>query len=378
MGLVGLIYKALGHILYFLGGSVIVLVIHVGWKIFRKAKNGWDVVYGLVFLLISCGIGYILIYFGQKIIVRGKKEVSKKRSRSIVKNTESSGNRVLYLRSFSADQVTSKVSIIKYSGIKIPSFTSEEENLRKAFDIAGSLIAISKPKVKLPELGAARIPAYDKEVWEQEVLSLMQESRIIVFRLGKTKALIWELEQALTKFDINKVVFLVPSEKYVYDQITPIINEFIDYKMPEYVAIEESNISISGIIYFRNEIPVFVPLRSAEYRSSSTNPLYGRLRITLKPYFEHVGIQWVPPPIPYKLYLWFLFHFYLTGLTLFWIGVYIYARVNPFAFFEDGFLEGVLFLFGVSLILLVPLYVGVTGLMKYSRRLYGAIYQFKV
>lgn len=339
----------------------------------------WEILQMIFLALLALVVSFVLLLIGREFVIVGKKMNLKYKATRFIKDKQK--DIVLYLRSFDADKLTAQTTTIDYKGVEIPSFTTEEENLEWAVNKIGTFIALSKPWSKLPDLGALRMPPFKKSEWETEVIRLMDESKLILFRLGKTEALMWELETAMKTIDLNKIVFLIPRNYKIYKTVATKIKEWTNIVLPRYVGSRDNPTSINGVIYFKNNLPVYLPLADAEYRESSTTPLFPKLRITLRPIFENIGAKWTPPPVPYKLYLWFLAYLWLTGLCVTWLVVLFLDGADPISLLISLFKEfewfKILFIFIFVYALCYPLYLGVTGLLVYWEKLNLARKQFK-
>lgn len=115
---------------------------------------------------------------------------------------------VLYLRPFKDDVL---------AGDSDEALLKEEEEMTKAFEPIGPMIAIGNPKraESLPETGAVR--AYVDERWKSAVLNYMDMARLVVVRAGISPSLDWEIKTAV-KLHRSKLILLIPFKKKEYDQ----------------------------------------------------------------------------------------------------------------------------------------------------------------
>lgn len=156
---------------------------------------------------------------------------------------------VLYLRSFVADQKTSK-SVGLFS-----SFRTEEESLVSVFSDIAPVYAIGDPKDKKMPLGATRIYV-DEKCWKEKVAEMAKKSVLVVLRLGSTESLWWEVEMVLERVPLENVVFVVPcvddfSQVAMLYQI--LIKRNIDIGKLSIKIESKAKGSISRFIFFNRE-----------------------------------------------------------------------------------------------------------------------------
>lgn len=113
---------------------------------------------------------------------------------------------VLYLRSFVDDRVTRK------SVALLTEFRSEEELLVGVLSDIAPVYAIGDPRDEQMPIGATRIYVDDAH-WKETVTDMAQRAEVVVLRLGKTDSFWWEVEMALERIPIEKILFIVPASK---------------------------------------------------------------------------------------------------------------------------------------------------------------------
>jgi len=361
------ILKIVGIILYLIGGLFILWSIYLAVQtLFRFMLipveldySEFNFLWALILLILSIIIGFTLSRIGHKLIIFSKKMMIEKISEFDIEK-----DFVLYLRSFNADQLTSRyISFFDAWTVDsdmIPGTKTEEEELSNTFKKIGKLIAIDKPNSNEIFLGAGRIPAFEQDTWQKEVLNLMERAKLIVFRLGTTNALKWELQQAFTRIKHEKIVLLIPNNKEEDYQIRTLLSHFFDINPSVFKELEEYDIPnttflffllvfpnltiiivenleklrgkkssqirsrllflrslldeeenesfVDSVIYFENTIPVETKLSYEKYRTSSKRSLQSGLQIALKPLFEKMGV-WAPPKISTRVYIEIVLHF---------------------------------------------------------------------
>ena len=102
---------------------------------------------------------------------------------------------VLFLRSFAADEIASKLH----------GAVTEEEQLVSALATLGHVVAVGRPGEGLPHLGAQRI-YYDADTWRVSIDEAMRRCRLVVLRVGRTSVVLWELEHAVRVVAPEKIL----------------------------------------------------------------------------------------------------------------------------------------------------------------------------
>jgi len=124
----------------------------------------------------------------------------------------------LYLRSFADDQVKVLRDGLRYRVWLVDPFlanirfTRFEQVVADAIWPFGGLIGLARPGEELPELGAMRIAADDRD-WKEKIARLMDECQYILMVVGLTSGLKWEFEQSHTKSRLAKLSLVIPPEK---------------------------------------------------------------------------------------------------------------------------------------------------------------------
>lgn len=175
----------------------------------------------------------------------------KKRTKSLIKVENIKSPFILYLRSF-ADEKSTKKIIRRRSDSR-----SEEEMLIDAFSDIAPIYAIGDPADKKMPYGAARIYVNDS-VWKQTVEQLAIKAEIVVLRLGQTNNFWWEVEMALKKVPIDKIVFVIPWSKNFKNVTTLykiLLEHNIDISSLDITIDKKRTGSISSVLYFNNGEP---------------------------------------------------------------------------------------------------------------------------
>lgn len=159
---------------------------------------------------------------------------------------------ILYLRSF-ADEKSTKKKVKRLFDSR-----SEEEMLIDAFSDIAPVYAIGDPADKRMPYGATRIYV-DDSIWKQTVENLAMSAEVVILRLGQTNNFWWEVNMALKKVPIEKIVFVIPWSKNSENVQTlhKILSDHgIDISSLNLRFDKKRYGSISSVLFFKNNTPV--------------------------------------------------------------------------------------------------------------------------
>ena len=210
---------------------------------------GWTMFVGgglLAFIGSSIGTGetpdvlvvtiLFLMFAGPLILWRGKKYTAKPGEDMM---REDKRPPVLYLRSF-GDETRDKRFLTFLRGAfgrriaeNISAWARTEQiEIARLLSNIGPYITIGRPGEPLPELGAGRIYLLDKN-WKEELNTLLERSKLIVVRAGRTEGLKWEIGQLLIKVNPEKVLFILPLARKDYILFRKWINLVLPHPLSE-------------------------------------------------------------------------------------------------------------------------------------------------
>jgi hypothetical protein len=139
---------------------------------------------------------------------------------------------IVYLRSFRDDgEMVSEGGTPVYWLLRASGGWSDEETMAGILDRLGPVIAVGKPGEPLPELGAARLyVAHDQ--WQERVRALMQLAQLVVIRVGSSRGVWWEIEQALARVPRQRLVLALlehaAAERATIESLTSLIGDSIE------------------------------------------------------------------------------------------------------------------------------------------------------
>lgn len=213
---------------------------------------------------------------------------------------------VLYLRSFKDDSKTARIVLS----------STEEEQLAMVMGEIGTFIALGRPDEEMPELGAARMYV-DDDAWQETVSGLMLKAQLVVLRIGATEGFWWEVQRAVQQVKPERLLFLVPHDKNLYEDFRHKVVQYLPVQVPEYKGGAGAFASLNGILYFEPDwTPHFIKIPAKFFshilRAGLKDANVPVLKLSLRPIFEQLNVTWNPQPI--RLGQVFLFGWFLIML----------------------------------------------------------------
>ena len=133
----------------------------------------------------------IILVFGIVFTIRKKKARTDFDSIHLAREKENAP-KILYLRAFNVDgddEGNGNVSIMKL-------LPKEMEIAKDLIHLKYHLVGVGKPDENLPEIGFHR-KKFSHDVWQEEVLKLMKESHLVIWRPDSSPGVFWELGKLL-------------------------------------------------------------------------------------------------------------------------------------------------------------------------------------
>jgi len=200
---------------------------------------------------------------------------------------------VLYLRSFDKDATAAKLG---------GAFT-EEESLTQLLSSFGPVVAIGRPGESLPEAGARRMYVNDSE-WQTTVEGLMQRSRLVAIRTGRSGGLRWELRKCFELLSPERLLLVVDNKNELNEMLKQSGRPQTNTVRFRYIGWRSIG-SIRAFVIFREDwTPILLRVRGTRFWSTQqVGPaFYGtyiqpRLARTLRPLFKQLGVHWPRPEI---------------------------------------------------------------------------------
>jgi hypothetical protein len=204
---------------------------------------------------------------------------------------------IVYLRPFRAD-VNLADRWIDFFAILVRNWhETNERSLALAVRDLGPLIAIGRPGEHVPPLGAARLYVEDAH-WQGVVEKVVEVSRLVILRVGRTDGFRWELEHVTAKCDPRKVVIYLPQSDrdahYAY------LRE--QWRMP--VPLPPDPGDALFLAFGPNWQPHLLHADGGKFRRLLTGSAAPQVRSALKSTLETLGIE--PRPAPWHVREWIL------------------------------------------------------------------------
>jgi hypothetical protein len=199
---------------------------------------------------------------------------------------------VLYLRSFRDDTTGARTPTAPFG--PPPSLATEEEQIERALHAFGPVVALGSPTESLPQSGVARLYAAN---WHEAILDLMATAQLVVFRMGDTEGLWWEIAQAAIHADPTRVLLLIPANQSVYDEFRQRAGERLQWRLPAYTCRRAPYGSLSGFVLFEaGWAPRCVRFELPWRRRGGSDLMTSMLTMSLGPVYRQCGVTWSPPP----------------------------------------------------------------------------------
>lgn len=116
---------------------------------------------------------------------------------------------ILYLRQFKDDK-----DLIRYPAGKMRTFDklsipTWQDEIAQTLSKLGPFIALGDPKKHLPDSGPARKFCSDKE-WKKIVRGYLRHAQLVIYRIGESDALEWELKEAIKLVSPMRLLIFIP------------------------------------------------------------------------------------------------------------------------------------------------------------------------
>ena len=168
---------------------------------------------------------------------------------------------ILYLRPFSKDgslgSINPLIALLHFLPWIKHLYRRQriEEALTRYLWRIGPVVAIGRPRERLPELGAVRMYVSDAN-WQSEVISLMAKCRIVLFRIGSTEGLRWELETAINQVSPEKILFFLDNPGILAEWVQAMLPCELPHPLPSKARI--LNFDLGWIPNFYSSVKFFI------------------------------------------------------------------------------------------------------------------------
>ncbi|WP_370949796.1 hypothetical protein AB5J62_19990 [Amycolatopsis sp. cg5] len=200
-------------VLGFLGGLGSLGLMLAGFLFIVAGISGNLIVHGLYALLITVPMILFGVVFMSKARepLRFAKRLAQPEVRRLI--ADDPRKPVLLLRSFQDDSLEVRVHAETQSTpieqLNVESFSRFEEVVAWALWEYGPIRAIGQPGTRLQPLGAAR-DYYADDEWQEAVRAYIDDSSLVVFVVGRSPGLLWEVSNVRAQRGLGKCVFILP------------------------------------------------------------------------------------------------------------------------------------------------------------------------
>jgi hypothetical protein len=200
-------------VLGFLGGAGSLATMAAGFFFVVAAVSGQLFVHSLEPLLITGPMALFGVFFlsSGRQAIRFARRLAQPEVRRLIQGDQR--RPVLLLRSFQDDSLEVRVhaenEATPVERLNIESFARFEEVVAWALWKHGPIRAIGQPGTRLQPLGAVR-DYYSDDQWQPAVREYIDESALIVFVVGRSPGLLWEVENVRAHGALAKCVFILP------------------------------------------------------------------------------------------------------------------------------------------------------------------------
>jgi hypothetical protein len=160
---------------------------------------------------------------------------------------------ILYLRSFQSDDDEDPRTVRPTIGGAWMQGTAEERDVQHLRRI-GPVLAVSRPGLRLPPIGAARV-AFSNADWKTGVRKLVNDSQLIVVKIGTSANLFWELGEVFRAHPFKRILVCMPPS--AADSITNTQQQYERFRralakeLPSLAGVLPQELGATGYFLFR-------------------------------------------------------------------------------------------------------------------------------
>jgi hypothetical protein len=150
------------------------------------------------------------------------------------------------------------------------------------------MIGLGVPKPVLTQTLSA-----NEDQWQQVIRDYMVRAALVVFRIGTSKSLLWEVCEATRLLSPVKIMLLI-GDPQVYNEFHASAAQLFPKGLPAHVKTKGGPLSdIQAVVYFEQDwTPRFIPLVVPSGRGQ---PLERALVLAMRPIYAQLGVPWQPP-----------------------------------------------------------------------------------
>jgi hypothetical protein len=192
-------YTFLGILLIYAGIFIYDIIADDSFLTYMFKKNS--------FLLIQIMIAFFAVFnIVSKFFSNNARLERARRVNEQIKTHKNNNIKILYLRNFNKDGVKAYTNSLPFFGKKFDFDINDsnfETNLSELASKAGYFVSLGKRDEY--DIGADRLETLDDK-WKETVLSLMEESSLIIFRPDTSAGLLWEFNEIVSRNYLYKTI----------------------------------------------------------------------------------------------------------------------------------------------------------------------------
>lgn len=245
-------------------------------------------------VMLLVGTFVVVAFVGSADLLRGRKLLVSRSDKAINQDQRPP---VVYLRPFAADQEGAGVVSGSWVLLK-PTYFTEEEQLAMVLNEIGPFVAIGDPRDALPDLGAARIYVDKQDDWHRTVSDLLSRAALVILRAGTSDGFLWELRLVQGSVAPERLLLLVGTGEAAYEEFRKKAATILSQPLPDLPRRTRVLGRTRAIIAFEANWRAWVlPVVKSFSRTQMGKPYVARVKLTLRPIFERLGVPWSPPRV---------------------------------------------------------------------------------
>lgn len=227
----GLVLQAVGAVAMFLG--------MVSGALAYRSMRTWHVEHGWPAVAVEWALMAALLTSGRRALRHG----SRHRAPVLQSLAElpQDERTVLFLRSFADDEGFARVQRGPVrDGPWAADTDTEEQQLRAAVAPFGTMVALGRPKDRLPQAGAGRHYSSD-EGWQSQVLAALDRAALVLLACGPGRNLRWEVEQVVARNQPERLVLIVVRDAAQYASFWEAMQDAFPKGLPSQGGADKGN-----------------------------------------------------------------------------------------------------------------------------------------
>lgn len=251
-----------------------------------------------VVLLISA----VLLRTGARVLRRARQHLT-----PVLRSLDELGSEqppVLFLRSFSDDAGFARLQRSKWLNPWTTSRDTEEEQLARAVEPFGRMVALGRPGDPRPLTGAARHYASDEQ-WQDQVQKVLDQAGLVLLACGSGRGLQWEVDQLIARDRPEQLVLILSRDVDQYEEFANSLGVLFPRGLPEYRSSDlpspaPAHTYTRAAVWFEADWTPHLEHLGHRDPSAREEPLVAReqwvrtaFAQAIQPVFERAGLSWL-------------------------------------------------------------------------------------